>query len=202
MADDVHTTRLMAALACKSNEIPKQRFVIPVFDREGKLIATLACVDRELASDMEIVADLTAWRQRYMHYFLTQFEATVSRTKEWLENIVIPSPDRMFFIIYLTTGEAIGNFGICKMTAFSGELDNIIRGKKLDTSELIYYCALSLLSWMFGHLGYLTSSLHVFSNNQPAIRLYLSIGFSVLNIIQLTRRSLPDLQRFQHQRVT
>jgi hypothetical protein len=82
------------------------------------------------------------------------------------------------------------------MTASSGELDNLIRGRKGGDPGLIYYSELSLLSWMFGRLGYRTSNLHVFSNNQPTIKLHSSVGFSVLNSIQLTQRKLPGLTEY------
>lgn len=196
MAEVSGNPNLMKALACKLNESPEQRFAIPVMNHEGKHIGALVCVDRGLATDVEIVSDLTAWRQRYMRYFLTQFEATVPRTRAWLEDIIIPSSDRILFVIFLTSGEAIGNFGICNMTASSGELDNLIRGRKGGDPRFIFYCELALLSWMFGHLDYRRSNLHVFSNNQPTIKLHSSVGFSALKSIRLTQRKLPDLTEY------
>jgi len=154
-------------------------------------IGTLACVDRGLAANIEIISALTNWRQLHMRYFLSHFEATASRTRYWLENIVIPSPNKMLFIIYLTTGEAIGNFGICNMAATSGELDNVIRGEKVGDPRLVFYCGIALLSWMFGHLGYQNANLHVFSNNKPAMKLYSSMGFKILDSIKLTQRISP-----------
>lgn len=187
---------LVRALAYKLNESPEHRLSIPVMNREGDHIGTLACVDRGLASNMEIVSELTAWRQQYMRYFLTQFEVTVQRTRAWLENIVIPSSDRILFVIFLTSGEAVGNFGVCNMTASSGELDNLVRGKKGGDPRLIFYSELALLSWMFGRLDYRTSNLHVFSNNKPTIKLHSSVGFSALQSIRLTQRKLPDLTEY------
>ncbi|MCK4786090.1 MAG: hypothetical protein KAV87_20195, partial [Desulfobacteraceae bacterium] len=124
------------------------------------------------------------------------FEATPERTKAWLERVVIPSVDRIFFLICLPDGDAIGNFGICNLVASSGELDNLIRGKKGGDSQLIYYCELALLSWMFGYLGYEKSSLHVFSNNRPTIKLHTSVGFNISQSIPLTRRTSSGLTEY------
>jgi len=196
MAEVSGNLNFLKALACKRNESPGQRFTIPVMNYEGRNIGSLVCVDRGLANDVGIVSDLTAWRQRYMRYFLTQFEATIPRTRAWLEDLIIPSSDRILFVIYLSSGEAIGNFGISNMTASSGELDNLIRGRKGGDPRLIFYCELALLSWMFGHLNYRGSNLHVFSNNQPTINLHLSVGFTALNSIRLTKCKLPDMTKY------
>lgn len=193
MSEATQNTRLTKALNCKANEIPAHRFLIPIMNRDNKHIGTLACVDRDLASNMDVISALTNWRRQYMHYFLTQFEVSDPRTKLWLENIVIPSHDRIFFVILLTNGDLIGNSGICNMTNTSGELDNLIRGRKGGDPKLIYYSEIALLSWMFGYLDYKMSNLHVFSNNIPTIKLHSSVGFKISDTIKLTKRKSPDL---------
>lgn len=169
---------LREALAHKGNEEPGTRLTIDVKNRDGGRLGQLVCVDRGLAADSRVIDDLTQWRQTYMEYFLTQFEATAPRTRSWLERVVIPAADRVLFLIVLESGEAVGNFGVCNLTAEAGELDNLIRGRKGGDPRLIYYCELALLSWMFGHLGLKRAMLHVFSNNRPTIRLHSSVGFS------------------------
>jgi RimJ/RimL family protein N-acetyltransferase len=183
-------------LAYKGNTIPAKRFTIPVVNQDGDRIGLLACFDRELCNDLNLISSLTAWRRQYMHFFLTQFNATEVRTQSWLEHVVIPSPNRIFFVIYLLTNEAIGNFGVCNMTEVSGELDNLIRGHEGGAKGLIYYCELAILSWMFGELGYKTSNLHVFSNNLQTIKLHSSVGFSIISSIRLYKKMAPELTEY------
>jgi hypothetical protein len=196
MSDHDESCRLTAALALKANSVAMSRLQIPVMNEEGAQIGSLECIDHGLADDERVIADLTEWRQMYMQYFLTQFEATTSRTASWLTQVVIPSPDRMLFMIKLMTGESVGNFGICNMTEVSGELDNLIRGRKGGDRRLIYYTELALLSWMFGNLRFQRANLHVFSDNQPTVRLHLSVGFSVARNTSLTVRKSPNLTEY------
>lgn len=183
-------------LALKSNFHPDTRFVIPVRAENGELIGTMSCVDKGMVNNDDIVSDLTAWRMRFMRYFLTQFEATTNRTRDWLENIVIPSKNRLLFIIYLPNGEPVGSFGLCNMGDNSGELDNLIRGRKGGHPHLIYYCEIALLAWVFNILDYRKVYLHVFSNNRPVIKLHTSIGFCVERSIPLKKRISPGLVEY------
>lgn len=196
MAEAINNPNVLAALACKNNILPETRFVIPVKNQEGNVIGMLSCLDRGAAEDMDIVADLTAWRQKFMRFFLTQFEATPARTKVWLDNVMLPSTDRLLFTICLPNGQMVGNFAVCNIADNSGELDNLIRGRKGGDPRLIYYCELALLCWMFLFLDYRSANLHVFSNNRPTIRLHTSVGFSVANSIPLTQRNSPGLVEY------
>ncbi|MFM8442670.1 MAG: GNAT family N-acetyltransferase, partial [Methylococcus sp.] len=188
MTEAINNPNVLAAMAYKNNVKPESRLVIPVKTEEGKMIGMLSCLDHGAVADLGIVADLTAWRKKFMRFFLTQFEATEARTRAWLNDIVIPSIDRLLFTICLPDGQRVGNFAMCNMTDDSGELDNLIRGRKGGEPRLIYYCELALLSWMFLFLGYRSANLHVFSNNHPTIRLHTSVGFEVVKHIPLTQR--------------
>ena len=88
-------------LGYKNNASPEGRFRLRVANAEGLRIGSLTCLDRGLSSDARVVAALTEWRRRHMHYFLTQFVATSERTLAWLERIVLPAPDRILLDRYL-----------------------------------------------------------------------------------------------------
>ena len=179
--------RLKKAISNKDNSELKKRFSITIKNQDAENVGELICVDRVLASDVSVVRDLTEWRKRFMKFFLTQFEATPERTKSWLEKVVLPSDDRLFFLICLPNGDAIGNFGICNLRPTSGELDNLIRGKNGGGPNLIFLSELAILSWMFGDLEYEKANLHVFSNNRPTIKLHTSVGFEISNSTPLSR---------------
>lgn len=191
-ANAFENTRLISAIARKQNKFTEDRLRIPVLDISGKFIGSMQCMDLELMRNDAILCDLTEWRQNYMRFFITQFDATVLRTRDWLENIVIPSADRIFFIIYSDTNQAIGNFGICNLNSYSGELDNLIRGRKGGDSKLIYYCEIALLAWMFKYLEFNNVFLHVFSNNKLTIKLHTSVGFTISASHSLTKIQSAD----------
>jgi RimJ/RimL family protein N-acetyltransferase len=189
----ISNPNVRAALAAKANKFCDQRLSLGICDDCGRYIGSLLCMDSALASEDSIVSSLTAWRQRYMKYFLTQFSANDDRTRAWLRSVVIPSYDRILFIIVASTNEVIGNFGVCNLTNSEGELDNLIRGEKGGHRKLVYFSELALLSWMFGRLNYEKAYLHVFSNNLPTINLHSSIGFKVQNVSLLKRKESPGL---------
>lgn len=187
---------LRSAINKKANTKSDSRFIIDVANKDGQRIGTLVCLDSGLSKNEIIVADLTAWRQRYMKYFLTQFNATPERTRLWLENIILPDPTRLLFLICLPDGDVIGNFGVCNLGEDAGELDNLIRGRKGGDPNLVYYCELALLSWMFGKLNYKTATLHVFSNNHVTIKLHSSVGFSTAKALPLSHRESNDMTEY------
>jgi RimJ/RimL family protein N-acetyltransferase len=168
---------IQSAIASKANLESATRFALPIVNEQSIPIGTLICIDQGLANTDSVLTDLTAWRQKYMAYFLTQFQATPTRTQSWLNNIVIPSPDRILFLIQTNEGEVIGNFGVCNIKEKSLELDNLIRGKPGGDRKLMYYAEIAMLSWAFGTLGRDSVCLHVFSNNDKTIALHTKIGF-------------------------
>jgi RimJ/RimL family protein N-acetyltransferase len=165
------------AIAAKANLQSQTRFVLPIFNDQSKLIGRLLCIDQGLANESSVLSDLTAWRQKYMAYFLTQFQATADRTQTWLNQVVIPSTDRILFLIETADQERIGNFGVCNIQAQTLELDNLIRGRDGGDRKLIFYAEIAMLSWAFGLLECASVCLHVFSNNEKTIALHTRVGF-------------------------
>lgn len=172
-------THASLILTYKQNSYEESRLILPVQKEDGTRIGFLACLDRTVANDLKIISLMTSWRQYYMQYFLTQFEASNERTKAWINNIVLPSNDRLMFLIHKEDGGLVGNSGVCNIGDGYCELDNLIRGIKGGDPRLIYYCELALLNWLYRDLKMNYVNLHVFSNNLPTIRLHKSVGFQI-----------------------
>ena len=166
-----------------------EKFSIAIKDNNDKAIGSLVLVQKRDANNPIILEALTRWRKKYMKYFLTQFNASTNRTKSWLENIVIPSSDRLLFLILNEDNNLIGNFGIADILFDRCELDNLIRGEKGGHPKLIYFSELSLLKWLFLEKNVKRVNLHVFANNLPTIKLHKSVGF-----VEIGRRKLERVQ--------
>ena len=166
-----------------------EKFSIAIKDNNDKAIGSLVLVQKRDANNPIILDALTRWRKKYMKYFLTQFNASTNRTKSWLENIVIPSSDRLLFLILNEDNNLIGNFGIADILFDQCELDNLIRGEKGGHPKLIYFSELSLLKWLFLEKKVKRVNLHVFANNLPTIKLHKSVGF-----VEIGRRKLERVQ--------
>jgi hypothetical protein len=163
------------------------QFLIPIRTSEGTQIGVLRPVDVALSKLPEVVEKLTRWRRMFMQYFLTQFPATEERTAAWLEKVVIPSDDRVLFLICDDVGRSVGNFGVCNIKPNEAELDNLIRGEKVDYPRLIFFAEIAMLSWLYFGVGVDSVILHVFSNNAKTINLHSSVGFSEKQRFHLSR---------------
>lgn len=162
-------------------------FCMPIYTEHGELIGSLKVINQFLARQHEVIDSLTRWRKLYMRYFLTQFSATPERTEKWLKNIVLPSEDRILFLIGDSSQKLIGNFGVCNIGWHDAELDNLIRGEKGGHVKLIFYAELAILYWLFFVVGVEEALLHVFSNNQKTIQLHSEVGFTLSSTARLSK---------------
>jgi RimJ/RimL family protein N-acetyltransferase len=176
----------------KQNEDAASRLSIPIVSTEGVVLGSLECLDRSLCQDDGIIADLTDWRQRYMHCFLTQFTATPERTRTWLTQRILPAPDRILFLIRDAGGDYIGNIGLCEITSASAEVDNVLRGKSSDNKNIMYHALMGIIGFALQTKTITDICLHVFSNNQNAINLYERAGFQKTSSEQLTKIKTED----------
>lgn len=159
---------------------------IPIFNDCHQYIGKLKPVDVELAQDKNIIEALTKWRQKFMRFFMTQFEATSERTEKWLKDIVLTDDSRLLFLIYDENNKLIGNFGICNIQEQNVELDNLIRGEKGGHKHLIFFSELTLISWLYS-LGIINIYLRVFNNNFKTISLHSSVGFKPKETLALQK---------------
>lgn len=160
---------------------------LPICNDSGHNVGYLKPITTEVITSSDIVALLTKWRSMFKKFFLTQFNPSEERTQKWLEEVVIPSKDRILFIICTDNGKPIGNFGLCNINPNSFELDNLIRGEKGGEPQLIYYAEISLLRWAFLKFNAENAVLHVFSNNSKTIALHQRVGFEVIKQLYLRK---------------
>jgi hypothetical protein len=152
-------------------------FSIPIINYERVQIGRLRPIDIVLSKNPEVIDKLTKWRRMFTRYFLTQFQPSIERTADWLNKVVIPSDDRLLFLICDMDDRIIGNFGICNLRNSDAELDNLIRGERGGDPNLILFAEIALLKWLYFSVHIESALLHVFSNNGMTISLHSSVGF-------------------------
>lgn len=171
-------------------------FQLEILDENGIKIGSLKSIDSRIASDQVIIDKLTRWRKMFKKFFLTQFTPTPERTKSWLQSVVLPSDNRVLFLVCTDKDEIVGNFGVCDLSENRAELDNLIRGEKGGHPQLIYFAELAMLRWLFRDLGVKAVSLHVFSNNYKTISLHESVGFCATASHHLIKEESEDEVRY------
>ena len=177
----------------KANEDRRKSFELAVSMPSGRRMGALRLIDKARSIDPLLTSNLTKWRNATKQFFLTQFNATEERTQQWLDNIVLPSGDRLLFELLDDTGGTIGHAGVCNLNEHSCELDNFIRGESGGDPGLFVAAECTLLHWLFCDLGLETVSLYVFSNNWIPISNHISIGFSISKKHALSRVEKNDM---------
>lgn len=142
--------------------------------------------------DDEEVRLITEWRNRYVHSFLHEFEATVERTSGWLSSRVGPDDTRILFSFVDETGRMVGYLGLAyiEWDRLYGEADAIVRGEPLPRG-IMKRALLELLAWARRELGLATLGVRVLSDN-PACAFYERCGFVEQSRQALAARTTDD----------
>lgn len=162
-------------------------------------IGYLTPITRSTLENTELIAKMTAWRNRMRSCFLTQREVTVEMTKAFLTGSVLGDPTRMLFVVHSPTNP-VGTVGIkvgppwvhgagphgCEEGERRlAELANLLRGTRDGHPQLMYQAELALMDWAFRALDVDMFWTAVPSNNRLALSLHHSAGFKSTQLIPL-----------------
>lgn len=168
------------------NDIQKQldkilademEFEINVLDANCEIVGLLKPITTRHLECEEIIDKLTAWRNKNMANFLTQFEATNDRTRDWIKNIILKTKGQMLFLIY-SQGQIIGHYGFKDLTKDNVLLDNAMRGERGGDPRLLVYAGKTIIEWLFKNANVNEIRAEVMTDNVPAIMLNTQIGFT------------------------
>jgi hypothetical protein len=123
------------------------------------------------------VAVLTAWRNRFVRAFLTEFEATPEQTTRWLTQTVGPNPGKILFMLDDLAGKTFAYMGLdfIDWMRSTGEADAIVRGGEAPAGTMKLALE-TLMAWANGALGLRTLGVRVRSDN-TALSFYQRVGF-------------------------
>lgn len=162
-------------------------FSLDVVDETDKKIASLVPIGNWALRDSELLKKFTAWRQLFMRFFLTQFQASEKKTQSYLKNFSIEQNNRILFAIFMEKA-LVGHIGLSNVSRSTAELDNIIRGQSGGHKDLIYFSEKALLEWAFDNINVSTIYAQVMSKNFMALSLHERFLFKSKN-----RRSLRKI---------
>lgn len=163
---------------------------IDIRGADDEVIARLVVIDQARAADPEVVQSLFRWRAASMTGFLTVFEPTIEKTRGYLEKLVLTDPARILFLILDPNGRPVGNIGLCNVTAADAEVDNIVRGERVETPNFMARVQAGLIAWARERLGVARVYLNVLSDNERAVNSYLKAGYVETGRTPLVREAI------------
>jgi hypothetical protein len=169
----------------------KESLVIPISDDSGAEIGTMHPITKMHLKSSDLIEKMTNWRNLNKRFFLTQFNATPQRTKQWLEKVVLTNPSQLLFLIY--DGETlVGQYGFKDLDGNSAYLDNLLRGERGGHPALMKYAVLALAQWLFDFMEVDAVYGHTFANNAMALKLNREVGFVCAEKLPLIRQMEGD----------
>lgn len=130
------------------------------------------------ADYIEVVGQMTEWRNTWVESFFTQFRATPERTDRWFREKIDLSPRHLFFVLRGPADSPIGH--LCVRYDFARkafELENILRGRTGDPGVMTHAMR-AVCGWLASEFPEETIFLRVFADNSSAVRLYERCGFT------------------------
>jgi RimJ/RimL family protein N-acetyltransferase len=148
-------------------------------------------VTGRMAKEDQLAALIFRWRGSAMHSFLTVFEPTIAKTREYLDNIYVPSPQRILFLISDAHDQPVGVAGYAGIERDSAEVDLVLRGEPAQPG-LMFHALATIVAWGFEELTLPKICLNVLKGNDRAIRLYARLGFHTVREVGLRRDPTAD----------
>lgn len=165
---------------------------IPIRNGQGDILGKLHRITLTDISNTALISELTAWRNSNQRFFLTQFEATESRTARWLQDTVISDSSRAMYLVQTELNVNVGHLGVIKLNSDSPELDNMIRGLSAGHPKIMYWAEIALVNSLFSRSNATEICGHVLSNNWLTISLHRSIGFETKERLRVLKKSIDN----------
>jgi hypothetical protein len=148
---------------------------IDIRDSSGELIGHLAPLNSGALVMPALMEAITRWRASHAAAFITRFTPTTERTREWLREVVLQDPRRIFCIIHHQS-HPVGHLGFRDLDAESYQFDNLVRGERGGGPNFMRYAAWAFHAWAMREFGVQRCWGRVLADNQPAIDFNVSLG--------------------------
>lgn len=159
---------------------------------DEKIVGKLIPISTKTLEDDKKIELLTNWRKENQHAFPSQFKVTFEGTKTWTQKQVLQQKDRILFFVADEKGQLIGHVGLFRFDYHKKacELDNIIRGVSGAAKGLMTLACSRIIEFAKSDLKINSVYLRVFSDNEPALKIYNNLGFK--EIIRAPLRKEQD----------
>jgi RimJ/RimL family protein N-acetyltransferase len=183
-AEDELQDRLNAVLA------GTEEMELPLREASGEPIGMMRPLTARHLDQMNVMNKLTVWRNDNMLNFLTHFQATESRTREWVQNVLLKSRGQLLWLVYNQNDDLVGHFGFKNLNIQSVLLDNAMRGERQGHPKLFVVAGKTLVQWLWKSTSVQRIDAYVMVDNIPSIMMNRQIGFQGWKRHPLIKRTL------------
>lgn len=144
---------------------------------KGKIRGRLRPITFDTLQNRDEIIAMAEWREAYSEWFATRFPVSEESTRRWLEH-VLHDDQRILFFVDDEENTPVGQIGLFgydeeKKTC---EFDNLLRGRKGKFGNIMIYALITLGKWSIETLDMEEGYLHVFADNQRALRMHRDLG--------------------------
>ncbi len=150
---------------------------LPLCDENGQQIGVMRPITARHIEQTDVMIKLTDWRNANMANFLTHFVATPSRTRDWVQNVLLKNQGQMLWLVFDQNNDMVGHFGFKNLTSESVLWDNAIRGERQGHPKLFVVAGKSLVQWLWQATPVKRINAYVMADNVPSIMMNRQIGF-------------------------
>lgn len=183
----------------KRFEKNKEYVCIPILNERKGIIGFLKPITVDYQAIFpDCVSTFSRWRSENPSLSNSVFQVTDERTRNWLDHMVLPSKDRLFFFIDDLNNRHLGHIALSRFNyeTESGFVDSVLRGELCDIPDLMYHTIMTLQKWMIERLKCKRIFLVTNVDNVRAIKLYTRCGFKIIGKQPLYRKKMENETRW------
>jgi len=146
--------------------------------------------DRSM-NETQIILKLTQWRRENSQFFQTRFDPTPERTKNWLQNVVLPNDRTILFLIYYDD-ELVGHYGFKDIVKGVASADNLLIGETKMRGPISILAMRTMLKWGFDELKLKEINATILKSNQTALLIHRRLHFREVRSVPLVAKTLDN----------
>ena len=116
-------------------------------------------------------------RTEHGHWAYSTFHVTKPGTQKWLDEIIIPAPDGILFMIEHESDRRVGHIGLQNIAPPVAEIGYVMRGSADAPKGIMSDAMRALMGWASRELGITTFTARVWSDNIRSLNLFVRNSF-------------------------
>jgi len=163
------------------------QYKISIVDAEKNIRGYFVPITDKSLNETQIILKLTQWRRENSQFFQTRFNPTPERTKNWLQNVVLPNNRTILFLIYYDD-KLVGHYGFKDIVNGVASADNLLIGDTKMRGPVSILAMITLFKWGFDELGLNEITGTILKSNQASLLIHRRLHFREVRSVPLVAK--------------